>query len=989
MFLEDKKFTYLHTNTEYSFLESTIRLKNLFEEAKKQGSHALAITDKNNLFGFSKFLDYAKKYQIKPIIGLEVMLSNKVSVIALAKNYQGFIELGKIVKKISQNEYILIEDLESDNLFIIDHMDLGFKAFKLDYPNINNFYANSPIKQEIKTVFAPTKNMLFKSEYKALKALKAIKQGSLLKDTDFEDFQKSDFFNFDNLKNVDNEVLNQTTSLANAINLEFPKKALHLQKYSSNEQDSFELLRQKVKSGLHAKKSNFLESEYELIAPRVKYELEIIKQLNFADYFLIIQDAIAFARENNIAVGPGRGSAAGSLVCFLLDITRINPLRYDLLFERFLNPDRVTMPDIDIDFQDDRRDEVFNYVQAKYGKDHTAFITTYQSIGAKNAIRDTGRILEIPLLDIDRISKSLVDGETLNQSFETNNKYIIQVSKFENLHEIASQLEGLPRQIGVHPAGILISDQKIENIVPVFENASSSNQVQVPLEYLEDYGLLKIDFLGLKTLKVISDIEKHIKSELHFDVLLEKENTLINDPLTLDILNQGQTEGVFQLESSGMKKTIKKVNVDSFHDLFTIISLFRPGPMAYIDQYSEGKKNSQLIRKIHPLYDDIVEPTMGIIVYQEQIMKIAQKVSNMTFAQADLLRRAISKKKEEEILSYKTDFFNGGLQNGFSDQQLNEIYENILRFADYGFNKAHAVSYAYITFKMAFYKKKYPIAFYKALISAANGSHDTVNKYVIEAKKNGIIVNSPDINHSKYNISVIDNQLYLPFLLVKGVGASAVEKIVKEKNDFGQFSSFVDAYMRLVKSGVGASVINTLIQANVFRCFGNQEQILAQSQTLDKVATLIKNKIKNANSEQEKHEIYLHFFEAYDLGVLKTLPDLKQNLAKEAENEQKLLGAIYNAFITKKYEHTIRLSNLPLYRKVDLVIYAKEILRKRNKEWFEIKAQDSSDDISIFAKSDLFDANYKEFEGKLLKVTISKSSSGFINVHAKEILNEQ
>ncbi|EFF41404.1 DNA polymerase III subunit alpha [Mycoplasmopsis alligatoris] len=934
------KTYYLHTNTEYSFLNSTIKLTELFELAKQKNISALSMTDINNMFALGEFLNLSKQYQIKPLIGIEIEQKN-VSFMVFAKNYDGYVLLNKIAFEVSKNIELNIDLFNSNNLIIIDHLTNGFVAKGIEIPFKNNFWFNSKKLLNDQTIYAPVKKVLLKNQNQALKALQSTGNNKVY------DFEYEDYFNDNDFKDVNILVLQNIKKLVESIDIKIPDNSLKLAQFKTDiENDQY--LYMLCLNSLKKLENEFASFDKTFVLERLNFEFETIKKLGFVNYFLIINDVLSYARKNGIYVGPGRGSAAGSLISFLLEITQINPLKYNLLFERFLNIQRVSLPDIDIDIQDDRRDEIAQYIVEKYGYQNTAFISTFQSIGAKMAIRDIGRYLNIPLKKVDSISKSIDLNEDLKTASKSNRSFKAEIEELPELLELALQIEGLPRQQGMHPAGIIICDREITNIAPTHANTANMAQVQLTLNNLEKYGLLKIDFLGLKTLSIIRDIESVIPEEYKFDFLLKNNPSILNNNDTFRILNEGLTEGIFQLESPGMKSAIKKVEIDSFNDLVAIISLFRPGPMQFINDYAKGKKDSKLIEKIHPLYDEIVKETFGVIVYQEQIMQIVQKVSNMSFSQADLLRRAISKKDENLIHSGKKEFIQNGLKNNIELNVLEKIYKRIEMFADYGFNKSHAVAYAYLTYKMAYYKTNYKNVFYRALITSANGTHLTINKYVKETKKINLPVASPDINRSKNYVVVSGGILFLPINMIKGVGGAALSKILEQRDKNGVFNSFFETYLRLRLAGVGEAILLLLIKSNTLRIFGNCAALL-NSLSLAKnyfetfKLKMTRQKIDETNYDQE----LLEFIKSNDLSDQKLiLSDREIDL--EADYELELLGNKYNAFLTSEYENEIKLFNFPaeIERKIAVVI-DKFICMPQN-NYCTLYLSDSSDQVSLF-----------------------------------------
>ncbi|QNM93838.1 DNA polymerase III subunit alpha [Mycoplasma sp. Pen4] len=881
------KKIYLHTNTEYSFLNSTIRVEQLIKLAKENNLEFLPLTDFENLYALQYYFEMQKTTNIKPLIGIDLNLAEGFIVSVLAKSYEGYKQLNELVYRRSKGEMINFNELSTLDCFIIDHLHEGLKAKNIQvdsYPN--NFYLNSKTPLEYQTVYAPVKKVLTEDQNKIIPVLQSIAGNG-----GAEYHYYTAYLADEDFVGIDENVYQNMLYIAENCNVQAPDASIKLAKTSDDPGT-------KLLSLINKEKALQLFEDFgeKNVRERVAYEFRVIDKLGFLDYFIIIQGVINYCKQNNISVGPGRGSASGSLISYLIGITDVCPLDFDLLFERFLNVDRVSLPDIDIDIQDNKRDEVLHYIKDKYGEDKVALISVFQTLALKNSLRDIGRYLNIPLAVINKVCNSLKNDDTsLEEAYFNNTAYRKFADEYPELHYFASSIEGLPRQIGIHAAGIIICDRPLRDVVPVTFNQNTLPQVQFTLNYLERFGLIKIDFLGLKNLTIIQEIEEELPMNKNFDYIIGKSYAKFFDTLTSKLLNKLLTNGIFQLESPGMQNAIREVGIDSFDDLYAIISLFRPGPMQYIKTYAANKKNPSLIKKLHPLYDEIVENTFGIIVYQEQIMQIAQRVANMTFAQADLLRRAISKKDESKLISYKKAFFDGGIANGVPSEVLDDIYANIERFAAYGFNKSHAVAYAVISYKLAYYKAHYPFLFYKILISNYSSDQTTIKKYVSDALAQGIKVKSPDINISTDVVTKHDNTLYLPIIMVKGVGAVAAQRIVEERITNGEFKSFIDAFIRLkINANISDSVLEFLIKSNTFRSFGNVETLLLWTKESKQYIDFFKKSIKKLSEEDIKEEF--DKLREQISQFVDTIPKRERDLQKELQYESELLGDIYNCF---------------------------------------------------------------------------------------------
>ncbi|WP_027334677.1 DNA polymerase III subunit alpha [Mycoplasmopsis felifaucium] len=959
-----EKFTNLYNTTEYSFLDSLIKIDELVKKSAEHNLEAVALTDYNNMFGLGHFLRKCAEYHIKPIIGVDLDVE-EYRFILLAKNYDGFRFINNLILEKSKGKVILINDLKSNDIFILDHPQKGLYATtKINHLiDWNSYFIHSSDETIPNAIFLRENKLFDVDDNDTLNVLQQLGNKELSKY----------YFNyFDNFE-ISSVIIDRINKIISECNVKFPKKELRLASFCNSNIENEQLFIKKINDGIQ-KHKNELKNYQNIYKNRIQEEFEIIKSLGFINYFLIISDLIEYAKSKNISVGPGRGSAAGSLISFLLGITEINPLRFDLLFERFLNPQKVSWPDIDIDIQDDRRDEVFEYLRNKYGTENTALISTFQTFGIKQSIRDVGRILNIDLATINRISKSInafISSESIEDEYNNNLLFQREINEYPELYKHAKKIQGLPRQFGIHAAGFIIADKSISNYVPVFVNSSQVyQQVQVPMEYIENFGLLKIDLLGLKTLTEIKNIENKLTGVKLFDELVQNDPLILQDPLAISYLNQGLTEGLFQLESSGMKSTIKKVGIKSFEDLYAIISLFRPGPKDYISEYAKNRQSPDLIEKIYPSYDAIVVPTFGIIIYQEQIMQIAQQVGNMSFARADMLRRAISKKNEEDVLKYKKEFFEGGLKNGLSQNILTEIYNKIEKFAQYGFNKSHAVSYAYLTMKMAYYKARYPQVYFASLISNSYGDQKKIDLYVKELRRMNFCVFSPNILHFTNSALIYDGDIYLPFNMIKGFGTEGVNKISEDiyKNGSYENLSLTEILLRLKFAGIKNATLDTLAKASVFRDFGNQNYVHQVCDFIDDEYNQIDKKITQFN-------------EAKKLINWERLKNATENIKDfatydektESLNEQTLLGNIYNIFKTSKLEKQYQYRLAQLFKKTGSYVIIAEVAEVKNfrdKSYSLIILKDSSLEHNFFVQNNILRDMSPIKKGQLLECQI-------------------
>lgn len=622
---------------------------------------------------------------------------------------------------------------------------------------------------------------------------------------------------------------------------------------------------------------------------RLTYELGVIEKMGFSDYFLIVWDFIRFAHEKSIMTGPGRGSSAGSLVAYVLRITNVDPLHYKLLFERFLNPERITMPDIDIDFSDERRDEVIDYVVAKYGREHVAQIITFGTMAAKAAVRDVGRVLNVPYGDVDRAAKAIPNqlGMTLSEALQVSSDLKAMVArqpKTAELLDMAMRVEGMPRHASTHAAGVVISREPLTQYVPLQEGTAQTALTQYTMEHLEAIGLLKMDFLGLRTLSIIERsvgwIEQMEGVRLDFDGLDMDE-----DALTYGMLSKGETTGVFQLESTGIRKVLKDLKPSVFEDIISVLALYRPGPMEFIPKYIYGKHGQMEVVYPHPTLEPILRDTYGIIVYQEQIMQIASSMAGFSLGEADLLRRAVSKKKREVLDEERTHFVAGSLRQGFNAEEANHVYDMIVRFADYGFPRAHATAYGVLAFQTAYLKAHYPIYFMASMLTAVMGNHRKVAEYVDECRRVKLAVLPPDVNGSGTVFTPDRGAGAIRFGLaaIKNVGTQAIDAILNERKQ-SAFESLLDFCRRVDLRVCNKRVIESLIQGGAFDTLGgHRAQLLA----------ILDETIASATKwRKERDDLQLHLFgfvEEPNWEVeVPNIPPLPQS--KQLELEKELLG---------------------------------------------------------------------------------------------------
>lgn len=880
-------FTHLHVHSEYSLLESTCRIEQLVDSAAAKGMSALAITDTGVLYGVIPFYKACMSRGIRPIIGLEVPIKKETQsrgrelnanhLILLAKNNEGYQNIVKISTLIQKDRFRMIsrealkpfasgvialsggpngeieERLKAKDVngaaklaqfyknvfgenFYIEIQDHGFALER----ELNLTIADLAKEWDIPLVAANDVHYIAPNDALAHLCLTAIRTGTTLKELKQDQKQNDQYY----LKSAEEmgqlfqsypEAIRNTETIASLCHVTFDFGHYLLPRYPVPEpHQAADYLRLLTEKGAARRYGELTEP----VKQRLDYELSIINQMGFNDYFLIVWDVIRYARRNGIRPGPGRGSAAGALVSYVLGITDVDPIKHDLLFERFLNPERVSMPDIDLDFPDNRRDEMIAYVYKKYGSDHVAQIGTFGTLAAKAAIRDMGRALEIPTALIDRVAKFIPSkpGITLEQAYHESKplQELIQSEKeAKTLYRLAHLVEGLPRHTSIHAAGVIISSEPLTAMVPLAEGRDGIHVTQYPMEVLESLGLLKMDFLSLRNLTLIEQI---------LDLVEQQKGTRpsvddfpLDDPATYKLLSDGDTTGVFQFERDGLRAILKKLKPTSFEDIVAVNALNRPGPMQNIPIFIDAKHGKIPIRYPHPDLEPILKSTYGIIVYQEQIMQVAAKVAGYSLGEADILRRAVSKKKREVLEREKAHFIEGSKKNGYSEEVATTLYEWIVRFADYGFNRSHSVAYTVIAYWLAYLKVHEPEAFMTALMSSVIHHPEKLMEYRYELNKKGIKLLPPSINKSQAMFKNTSDGILYGLSAIRNVGVSAVEDILEQRKS-GPFSGLFDLCQRAAGRGLNKRTLEALIMAGALDEFGVDRAVLLA--TLD---TALKN----------------------------------------------------------------------------------------------------------------------------------------------------
>lgn len=845
--------THLFVRSAYSLLKGSLSIDKLVHEAYNHGFKHVALTDRKVMHGVPEFLKVAQQVGIHPIIGVELDVRIEEEVwpfLFLARTYLGYQKL---------LEYSSLENTAAQILSLEQLSELNQEVIVLVYTEGGPFEPlllkeNNPailalakqLKQSIPSLYLGIshqenaywrqqnqvlKELLKPLDYEAVachkvyygqshedelfRVLMAMDKGTTLSDPNLPTLSHRYLLDPQEMEALyTKEECELSDQLAQSCQIEFIKHPTLLPQFEtpqgiSSQHYLTQLCLQGLLKRLDTNKAN------ETYRNRLKHELDVIFSMHYEDYFLIVWDFIRFAKKQGIYVGPGRGSAAGSLVAYVLGITHVDPLKYGLLFERFLNPDRVSLPDIDTDFPDQRRDEVLAYVLNKYGSDHVAHIATFGTLAAKQVLRDVGKVLELLPRELDSLSKTIpnVPKMTLSLAYQQSKlfKQLIESDeRYRKLYAIAIQLEGLPRHISTHAAGIVMSSVPLTQIVPLIQIEADMASTQYTMEHLESLGLIKMDFLGLRNLTIIDDVVQMIKKETQVELNILK--IPMDDQATLELIRRVDTVGIFQLESEGMKNLLRQMKASCFEDIVATIALFRPGPMENIPAVIAARQNPKTIQYVHADLKPLLESTYGIMIYQEQIMQVAQKMAGFSLAKADILRKAMSKKNAKELSDLQRDFIQGCIQLKYSEKLATDLFALIQKFANYGFNKSHSVAYAMISYQMAYLKANYAQFFYIALLNSVIGSESKTFEYLQEAKAHRIQLLSPSVNAHPSQYTLENNAIRFPLLIIKGVGAVVGKSILIEQQK-GLFTSYHDFVVRMSTHRISKTNFESLIDA--------------------------------------------------------------------------------------------------------------------------------------------------------------------------------
>ena len=877
--MEHTRFVHLHVHTDYSILDGACKIEEIVDMAHNWRMPALAITDHGNLYGAIKFYKEARKRGVKPIIGMEAYIAKgdlhkrprkqkahyhhitllatneegyrnlmKLSSIAftegfyykpridkdvLRKLHTGLIGMsaclkGEIPAALLNDDYdgakkaaLFYKDLFGEGNFYLELMRLGLK----ENEKVNNGLIKLSKDVDIPLVATNDVHYPTKEDAEAHDVLLALQTKDLLQEKNrFKFNTKEVYFKspqemMELFKDIP-EAIENTVIISEKcnvdLNLETRKVQLPHFVLPEGYKSAFEYLSYLAKKGIKKRFSTVTPG----IEEKLNMELEIIKNMGLSDYFLIIDDLIRFAKKKGIRVGPGRGSAVGSLVLYALGITNINPLDFGLIFERFLNPERVTMPDVDIDFCDDRRGEIIDYLLKKYGDDSVAQIITFSKLGAKGVIRDVGRVIGLPYEEVDRIAKMVpnelditIDKTLADEKFL---KVIDEKKEYKKLIAIAKRLEGLNRHPSIHASGMVITPGTLTDYVPLYKSRDEGKTAtQYDMKSIEQVGLLKIDILGLRTLTVIEDTLNLLAKE---NKTIDIENIPLDDEETFELLKKGDTTGIFQLEGSGMRDVLKRLSPDKFSDIIAAVALYRPGPMKFIDEFILKKKGKKKVTYPHPLLEDILKDTYGIMIYQEQVMQAASAIANFSLGEADVLRRAMGKKMFDVMDAKRETFIKNAKKNRINKATAEKIFDMMIPFAGYGFNKSHAAGYALLAYQTAYLKAHYPVQFLAASLSSVMDKSKKVRTFIDDCKNHNIEVVPPSINSSFVKFQPVDGKIYFGLAAIKNVGEKAAREIVGEREKNGKYKGLFDFIMRLNSEVVNKRAIEGLVKAGAFDC---------------------------------------------------------------------------------------------------------------------------------------------------------------------------
>ena len=1023
-------FTILQVTSGYSLLKSTIDLYKYVMTAKSLGYQKLSLTDDGILHGAIEFYNLCRNQNIEPIIGCVFqykqwrnaeVLSQMVVYAKDEIGYQTLIELStqyqmsKVVsknmeqriKEASKHLQIVFPQENSEWALECSNGEVAFQRWLFEaeeryFPNIHlGIESNQalPISleeleewgQDFSMKLLPfVKTFYLKAEDDfSYRVLKAIGDGETLSATQAE---VSGQYYLQDEKTLtqqwssvlDGKLVRQLQAFVDSIKWELPKNELLLPKFKTPEgKTSQEYLQEICRQSL--KDKELVKDEYQ---SRLNYELSIIHQMGFDDYFLIVWDIMKYAHEAGIQTGPGRGSAAGSLVSYLLNITKVDPIEYQLLFERFLNPERYTMPDIDLDFPDNRREAILEYVRRKYGENHVAQIATFGTFGSKQALRDVCRVLGLTTVQAGEWSKAIPNqlGINLKNAYEQSKSLQALVSrspKNQLIFETACRIEGLPRHLSIHAAGVVLYDKPLTDVIPLIYKDQQMPITQYTMKYVEQIGLLKMDFLGLTNLSILHDSIELTKSIYQHEIILNE--IPLDDEKTLELFQMADTNGIFQFESDGIRRVLKKLRPTNLEDIAAVNALYRPGPMEQIDTFIKRKHGQEVVKYPHPILESILQSTYGVMVYQEQVMQVTSEMAGFTLGQADILRRAIGKKDGIVIEKEKAHFIEGAIGKGIDVASATEVYQYIERFANYGFNRSHAFAYSLLAYQLAYFKAHYPRAFYTAILRFVGDRSPKLQTYFIEAKQRGISIKNPSINTSVDDYTATIDGIFIGLNAIKGLRRDFIQEILKQRKQNGPYTDFMDFAFRIGKRFCKKEVLEALIDAGAFDELGKNRATLRA--TIDAVIESVKFHGSNIALELNE-EMYPKYFEEED-----------SNIIEKIEREIAVLGFPVSAFPTEPYEilykeqKANRISTIYESKPVSVLGILKNIRKTRTKKGEPMAfgtIQDETGEMDFVVFSEVYPIVFPLLEENqlvLLKGKSRKNLQSKWQVQVQEVLS--
>lgn len=875
-------YTNLNVKSHYSILNSALKIDDIISYSLKHFFSYASLIDEKSMMGSLEFIKKCVKNDLKPVIGLDYEITindNKHNVISIALNNNGLNNLMKISSLLYINDSLTYDNFKELNNDLV-HVILLDTSIMYEYYMLNGHF-NSDLYSKYYDVlkdfyyFDLNIEEAFMNEFKSLhdkenkyhlacnpiyyekvedaylkKVLNCIKDQTTF-DYENDYFQQDEYLvSIDKASTIyTKEQLDNLSYLLSIINIRDIEFKKTLPMFLDDEQTTNNHLKKLCLKGLERRLNNNLNEEY---LNRLKYELEVVFQMGYASYFLIVYDYVLFSKKNNILVGPGRGSSAGSLIAYCLGITEVDPIKNNLIFERFLNPNRISMPDIDVDFQDNKRELVIEYLKEKYSKNNIAHIITYGTFQAKNSLRDLARLTNVPNYELDLVLKQIPNllNVRLIEVVKENKQLqaILQGNeKLAFIYKTSIKLENIIRHYSTHAAGVIISDKSVGEYIPLLNGMNDTYLSQYSMDYLESIGIYKFDILGLKNLGIIGDILEDINENIDLNKIS------LSDTKTLNLFSNGQTLGIFQFESEGVISVLKRMKVDRLEDLVATTALFRPGPMRYIKDFIERKNNIVKYSYLHNDLKDILEETYGIIVYQEQIMLICQVMANFSLAKADEVRKGMAKKDETLLKEIRDEFITGSINNGYTKEVAIKVYEMILLFSNYGFNKAHAYSYALLGYQLGYLKANYPFSFYKALLSANVYSTKKLKMYFLEMNSLNLKINPPSINYSTNQFEYYNEQFIIPFTLIKGLGENTCLSIIEDRKINGVYKDYISCITRLLSIKISLNTIKSLIYSGCFDEFDfNRSTMVNNLEHISEYALLVGDNTNQMSLELEE-----------------------------------------------------------------------------------------------------------------------------------------